>query len=334
MNYMICKWMGNENNAAVKAVVDIIKPFAELGGKVINIWNHNKKYIRNIEVVTQYKKMKKMMTSEDNVVVMYPLYCIAPYYYDEYLKLPHKKMIAFVQDIESYRYYPNDRDKLEKELEVLRKFDVIIAHNRSMIQFLHNHNVNAEFVDWEVCDYLINKKEEAIEIEKPFSLCYVGDIKRSEFLRANSEKFTTQINLYGKMERELLLTPQLRYKGIYNPDSHEVQLDGAFGLVWEGNSLDTCQGNFGNYMLINNPNRLSLYLANNIPVITWKKAGLANFIDFNGVGFTVNSLTEIDEILSKMTIDEYEIILEKTKVVGKKMREGYYGMQALKKALQ
>ncbi len=87
-------------------------------------------------------------------------------------------------------------------------------------------------------------------------------------------------------------------------------------------------------MLINNPNRLSLYLANNIPVITWKKAGLANFIDFNGVGFTVNSLTEIDEILSKMTIDEYEIILEKTKVVGKKMREGYYGMQALKKALQ
>lgn len=243
-------------------------------------------------------------------------------------------MIAFVQDIESYRYYPNDIDKLEKELEVLRKFDVIIAHNRSMIQLLHNHNVNTEFVDWEVCDYLINKKEEAIEIEKPFSLCYVGYIKRSEFLRTYSEKFTNKINLYGKIESDFLLTPQLRYKGVYNPKNYEVQLDGAFGLVWEGNSLDACQGNFGNYMLINNPNRLSLYLANNIPVITWKKAGLANFIDSNGDEFTVDSLTEIDEILCKMTIDEYEIILDKTIVVGKKMREGYYGMQALKKVLQ
>lgn len=331
MNYMICKWIGSENNAAVKAVIDVIKSFKDIEGQVYNIWNHNIKYLRNIEVINTYKLLSKKLTHDDNLIIMYPLYCISPCDYYAYLSLPHKKLIAFVQDIESYRYHPDDENMLQQELQILRKFDVIIAHNHSMIIFLQNHNVNAEFVDWEICDYIIDMPSKSNQIQKPFSLCYVGDIKRSNFLRVNSDKFKTSINLYGSLESRSLLTTQLQYKGIYNPDN-KVHLNGDFGLVWEGNDISTCSGHFGNYMQINNPNRLSLYLANNIPVITWKKAGLASFIEENNIGFTVNSLTEIDEILYKMTIKEYLILLENTKIVGKKIRGGFYSRNALKKA--
>lgn len=333
MNYMICKWIGNENNAAVKAVVDIIEPFTELGGKVINIWKHNKKYLRNFEVITQYKKMKKMITSEDNIIIMYPLYCIPPLGYEDYLKLPHKKMIAFIQDIESYRYHPDNIELLNQELSILKKFDVIVVHNHRMLEFLEKHNINVEMVDWEACDYIIKDNMGSIEIKKPFSLCYVGDIKRSGFLRENSDSFKTIINLYGRLDNESLLTSQLNYKGLYNPGTKDVQLEGDFGLVWEGNELDTCDGNFGNYMTINNPNRLSMYLANNIPVITWRQAGLANFVESNKIGVTVESLKEIDKILNEMSIEEYEKILHNTKEIGEKIRAGYYGTKILKKIL-
>ena len=62
-------------------------------------------------------------------------------------------------------------------------------------------------------------------------------------------------------------------------------------------SSETCKGSFGEYLRINNPHKTSLYLASGIPVIIWSKAALAEFIEKNKCGITVDSLYEIADKL-------------------------------------
>ena len=332
---MICKWVGKENNAAVKATEDVNSIFCNMdeNNEIIKIWKHNIKYLRNIENYLIYNYLKLKLCNNDNIIIQYPLYCISPINYHKYFKLPHKQIIAFVQDIESYRYCPNDEDKLRDEIEILKQFDVIIAHNKPMVEFLKLQGIEAKFVDWEVCDYLISKPPFRKINNFTYSICYVGDIKRSEFLRNENSLFTFTLNLYGKLEDSSLLGNNQIYKGQYNPQKENLRLEGDFGLIWEGSSIDTCDGIFGNYMRINNPNRLSLYLANNIPVIIWKNAALSSFVEKNKIGFSIDSLSEIDDVLSNMSLEEYEDILENTKRIGERIRTGYYTKKAILKSL-
>ena len=56
-------------------------------------------------------------------------------------------------------------------------------------------------------------------------------------------------------------------------------MDQNFGLVWDGTSLDGCNGRYGEYLKFNNPHKTSLYLSCGIPVIIWKEAALADFVE-------------------------------------------------------
>ncbi|NRO11242.1 Beta-1,6-galactofuranosyltransferase WbbI [Lactobacillus helveticus] len=56
--------------------------------------------------------------------------------------------------------------------------------------------------------------------------------------------------------------------------------------------------NTGNYLRYNDPHKLSLYLASGIPVIIWKKAAEAKFVEENKVGITVDSLEDYRRYLS------------------------------------
>ena len=242
-------------------------------------------------------------------------------------------LICFIQDIESYRYNPNNKGSLISDIHFLNNFDVVIAHNQGMIKFLRENGLHADIVNWEVCDYLIDEARSKHTIAGGYQICFVGDLKRSGFLYVNCHDFQTHINLYGQANADKVLTSQLSYNGIYAPDDKTSMLNGHFGLIWEGNCLDTCDGALGNYMKINNPNRLSLYLANNLPVITWKNAGLAKFVEENKIGFTVDALTEVDGILSNMSTEQYNEMIENVKSIGTKIRKGFYAKKAIEEAI-
>lgn len=58
----------------------------------------------------------------------------------------------------------------------------------------------------------------------------------------------------------------------------------------------------GNYLKYNNPHKLSLYIASGMPVITWRQAAIAEFVEKNDIGFVVDSILQIPGIID--TIDE------------------------------
>ena len=116
------------------------------------------------------------------------------------------------------------------------------------------------------------------------------------------------------------------------PEELIKNLQGRYGLVWDGDSLDTCSGLTGEYLKVNNPHKLSLYLAVGLPVIIWSEAAEAEFVRKNNVGLTISSLYELPVKLAAISESDYEIMKNNAMAVGKHLRRGEYMMKAIKKA--
>ncbi|UXZ08780.1 hypothetical protein F1B95_08005 [Clostridium perfringens] len=62
------------------------------------------------------------------------------------------------------------------------------------------------------------------------------------------------------------------YKKSLSPKEIVEKIEGDFGLIWDGTSINICDGSFGEYTKFNTPHKLSMYIASEIPVIVWKEA--------------------------------------------------------------
>ena len=82
-------------------------------------------------------------------------------------------------------------------------------------------------------------------------------------------------------------------------------------------------------MKYNNPHKVSMYLAAGIPVIIWKEAALADFIEKNNLGYTIDSLSELNDIKSKMTDEEYNQKLKNAKNISDKIKNGSFLKNAI-----
>ena len=85
-------------------------------------------------------------------------------------------------------------------------------------------------------------------------------------------------------------------------------------------------------MKYNNPHKLSLYIAAGIPVIVWKQAAVAKFVQDHNIGLTVNSLKEISDKIDKLTKEEYESFLLNIRELQIKVCGGYFTNKALDEA--
>ncbi|WP_051006283.1 hypothetical protein [Liquorilactobacillus vini] len=122
---------------------------------------------------------------------------------------------------------------------------------------------------------------------------------------------------------------QINYGGQFSPEELPRHLHQAFGLVWDGDSIDTCSGKFGEYLKINDPHKLSLYLSSGIPVLIWQEAALAEFVKLHQIGIEIKSLTELEDVFNGLRNDEYSLMKHNAIKIGKKMREGYFLKTAL-----
>lgn len=99
---------------------------------------------------------------------------------------------------------------------------------------------------------------------------------------------------------------EVRYMGACAPDELPGKLAGQYGLVWDGPSIATCEGPFGEYLRYNSPHKFSLYVAAGLPVIVWSESALAGFVREHGVGIAVDTLEDLGERLRAIGRDEYD----------------------------
>ena len=184
-----------------------------------------------------------------------------------------------------------------------------------------------------VFDYLCEKKQQVKFFEK--SIIIAGNLERrkSAYIEKLFELSPLKIYLYGhNYTEEPGKDDNIIYRGAFSSRELPQILEGGFGLVWDGEQLETCSGVTGEYLKYNNPHKLSLYLAAGIPVIIWKEAAEASFVEEYGLGLTVSSLFEVNDILNDMKEETYNMYLQNVQVISEKVVKGYYTKRAIEEA--
>lgn len=129
-------------------------------------------------------------------------------------------------------------------------------------------------------------------------------------------------------------SPHITYGGAFEADDLIDHMTGSYGLLWDGPSPDTCAGPYGNYMRVNTPHRISLFLACGIPVIVWDQSAMAPLVLEHGLGFAVSSLCEISAKSREISAGQYSEMAKKAWLMGARLRRGENTASILEKIRQ
>ena len=337
---MICYLSRNYrgvNNAGNKAKTDIEQIMEAHGFRNVGL-----KQTRYTNVVvafcfTLFSVLKSFfcLRKGDVLVLQYPL----KKYYAFVCNMAHLrgcKVITLIHDLGSFR-----RKKLTipQEIARLNHSDCVIVHSESMRNWLLEKGIKAKLQVLEIFDYLSETQSAANDAlpQSPCRVLFVGGLssKNNEFLYklGNNVSRSYEIVLYGSgFEPERLHRDKVDYKGFVSSDQLIASARGEYGVVWYGSSLEGGCGALGEYLQYNAPHKMSLYIRCGLPVIIWEKAALASFVKKNNIGICVASLSELEEIFSKMDADQYLEMKKHVQAISERLSQGFYCFKAIRQA--
>lgn len=294
-------------------------------------------YLNNKRV---WNKSLKNLEKDDIIIFQYPILnsCIGLEKVLEKYKEKGIKIVALVHDLDSLRYKPDAQGKMlckrvqKEDKEILNSCSYIIAHNNKMKNYLQTlNNDESKIIVLNLFDYLVDIPLKRIDRKKDDPIIIAGNLSKDKaaYLKYLPDIANVSFNLYGKGYVEDQKDGNINYKGAFLPEELLNNLEGSFGLVWDGVAKETCKGGFGEYLKYNNPHKVSMYLAAGIPVIIWKEAALAEFIEDNKLGYTIGSLDELSGLMEKISTDEYNEKLLNAKNLSDKIKNGYFTINAV-----
>lgn len=249
----------------------------------------------------------------------------------------HLKTIVLLHDLESLRSKDSLTTKYT-DIQLINVSDYIICHNHKMKEYLiHKGIAPQKIVVLEIFDYLCDEKRKKMEVmREKNSIAIAGNLASNKcgylykFIESNP---TLHIDLYGANYEGKEEFPNAEYHGSFAPEKLPSEITSAFGLIWDGSEIVTCSGAFGEYLKYNNPHKLSLYMAAGIPVVTWKQAAIADFVEKHQVGIVVDSLVNLSDVLDRISEEQYDTMKINAKAIGEKLRRGFYFRRALQEVL-
>lgn len=337
MNCYFSKNYKGISSAGNKAKIDIERIMHEMGFKNIGLKQstYSNKILSFVITLVSIIKTVLSVSKGDNVVIQYPL----KKYFSFVCNLIHfrkGKVIVIIHDLGSFR---RKRLTKEKEIKRLNHSDYIIAHNDEMRNWLYSNHCKAKIGTLEIFDYLSDATSQNKTINpNNFSVLYAGSLyeHKNKFLYEIGEYIESyNLLLYGNGFEiaKAVNHNHIKYMGFVKSDDLIKTSNGDFGLVWDGNSLDECSGDFGEYLKLNNPHKVSLYIRCNLPIIIWKDAALAKFVKDNNIGICISSLKEINNELRNISITDYSILKSNLKELNKKLSTGYFTKTSIEFAI-
>lgn len=277
----------------------------------------------------------------DELLIQFPMLHHS-FFTTHHVKKAQKKGVKvhfIIHDLEALRYANLDTVPLKHKIRVqiqesglLGAADGIIAHNPIMKSVLVDKGVEADkIVSLGIFDYLIPNFQEKTGLTKNQPIIVAGNLAQEKAGYLYSLPEEPAYNLYGVGFDESRALANETYFGSFLPDELPAALEGGFGLVWDGDSAETCSGVFGEYLRYNNSHKASLYLAAGFPVVVWEESALAHFVIDKQCGLAVSSLSDLKENLDTLSEEQYKEMLENAKQIGSKLRQGQYLRTALSK---
>lgn len=311
MNIVLFETAGKQKyNAGSKARRDALQIAINCGYKHITLFhNENTKPIVVLEIakgcVTLITKAKK----NNRILIQYPY---SPMILNKMLfwilrtggKIKGYEISVLIHDLNGLRL--NDKALLQKELKMMRGCN-IIYHNESMKKACEKILKASSYQILGIFDYLYSDNICFREYSKCPTIMIAGCLEKDKcgYIYHLSDVDGVKFDLFGAGYTGEN-SDKVNYRGKFAPEELIVNLDGQFGLVWDGNSIDSCSGTTGNYLRYNNPHKLSLYIAAGVPVIVWKESALAKFVEDNDIGLSINRLSDLSDILKQIDKAKYE----------------------------
>ena len=244
-----------------------------------------------------------------------------------------------IHDLEALRYANLDTVPLKHKIRVhlqesslLKVADGVIAHNPIMKSVLVEKGLpEHKLVSLEIFDYLIPNYQEKDGLSKDQPIIVAGNLAQEKAGYLYQLPARPAYNLYGVGFDESRALENEAYFGSFLPDELPAALEGGFGLVWDGDSAETCSGVFGEYLRYNNSHKASLYLASGFPLVVWKQSALSHFVLEKNCGVAMESLHDLKNTIENLSDADYQELVANAKNIGKKIRDGFYLTSALKK---
>lgn len=318
------------NHAGTKARNDVEKILREYGCKPINSKpfilksGENEDHIySNIAHEYQLWPLFWEVNKRRNeiIIVQYPM--LAFDHEREYFEKIAKKnkLVLLVHDLHSLKR--QDEKAFKEEISLLNLASAVIVHNHSMRKVLQSKGLKMDHIyELQIFDYLY-VDDTFIDHSNDHGIAFAGNLEKSGFLKEMADSNPNlKMHLYGQNTELFCNNSNVIYHGSYSPDEIPGVLEGKFGLIWDGDRIETCSGIFGEYLKYNNPHKTSLYIAADMPVIVWEKAAIAEFVRRKEIGVTV---TNLNELKNKIQMVEGRTYKEMQKNIHKLKTEIIYG---------
>lgn len=335
MNYVICETKDGAYTAGSKARDDISEIMEGLDGwhpfLMDRHWSTSgvlDKCRSLYSIAHDWTQLVRTLSRGDTLLVQFPIsvgpkLSEVPAWFMERIQNKGVRIVFLLHDVEYLRgkIFP-------WEHRMLSCADAMIVHNDAMKCVLEKRYA-VPMISLGIFDYLTDCDWAACE--DGIDIAGNLDCEKAGYVYQFSDRdLGVTINLFGP-NYSGNPSDWIVYHGKFSPEELPAHLRGKFGLVWDGPSLNTCSGSYGDYLRINNPHKLSLYLALGKPVIIWDGAAEASFVERHHVGITASSVPAAIERCRSMHCDDYARMKQAAEVVGRELRSGANTKRALSK---
>ena len=286
-----------------------------------------------------WRRLSRVVTKDSHLVLEYPciprkrIWVVSLFSY-----LKGVKLYGIIHDVSDLRFPEAEQ---RSDMHFLKRFDGLISHNPSMTAWLRKKGYRRPVVDLNVFDYCMENGRDFHEpsISGELKVLYAGNLSYHKATYIYDKRFKdphgARLFVYGQgFEKERMNGSTVNHMGAFNPNDPDLPDTYHFGLIWEGTSVDTCDGQFGQYIRYNNPHKFSLYISLGLPVIVWKEAAIAPFVLEHKIGFTIGSFAELDNIAAGISDDTYREYLKNLAGLSDKVRQGFFLESAIDKLVK
>lgn len=281
-------------------------------------------------------KASAKLRKGDVLFLQYPL----KKYFTFICKVAHSrgaKVVALVHDLGSER---RKALTVKQELKRLGNADHVIATNAVMAEHLERIGLDAQISALGLCDYLTAVDPIPVRIREELPrIAYAGSLNR----RKNAflwewgnvvSGYNVDIYGYGFRLDEVAHPEVFTDHGFVDAEKLIAGMTSDYGLVWDGDNIDSCEGAFGSYLALNTPHKVSLYLRARLPLIIWSGAALAPTVKELGIGIMVDRLSDIPDALKAVTPEQYAQMKVNVEHQNGLIASGHYLRQAVGKAIK
>ena len=262
------------------------------------------------------------------ILFLFPVYARMDRLLLRFLRMKGVKLICIIADIEGIR--DADQELLKTETRQLKRCRHFIVHTNKMRLLVE------QLVPGSICSILYFFDFLAPQVNsqrlKSNDIVFAGNLGKSRFLLSlNHTSFSNlHFNLYGPgVSQKILAFKNISYYGVSKPYDMPSIVQGSFGLIWDGESIDNCSGIYGEYVRYNSQHKLSLYILSGLPVVIWEEAATAELVKEYNIGFTVKSLHEIGSKIKALTGDDYLQMQTNMRPLAEKISKGEFLSKAV-----